>query len=141
MTDQGIDIEIQEMLDLAEELLVANGYDIVTEDRDIFPYSQPALAALKDGLLLVFSASVFRQSGQFLRPEELNHIREDLERWVGENTPESEPEVSEVHAVALVKTPDDVTIASPVHDIRWVTIKDVDELPDELGRAVLWPPA
>lgn len=92
---------------------------------------------LKNGTLVVFAIKVFPRPGQFLRPEELIHIRDDLREFVETNTPESDPRIARVERVAIVMTPEDVKAAAPVGDIIWMVVQGEDELPDALDQVLL----
>ena len=137
MTHRQVDEILRRLKRIAEDYLVANGYQVVTEDKKIFPYVEPALAALRDGRLLVFSIKEFPSASQFLRPEELIHIRDDLKEFVEANTPDSDARVSRVETVALVMTPEEITVAAPVGDIKWLMVKQEDEVPDALDKLSL----
>ncbi len=134
MTHKPLDGRLRRLRQVAEEYLKANGYEIVDEDKKLFPYVEPALAALKQGRLLVFSITEFPSTDQFLRPEELIHIRDDLDEFVRVNTPESDERIQRVDRVALVMCPEDITVLSPVGDIKWLIVKTEDEVPEELDR-------
>lgn len=134
MTHKPLDERLQRAKEIAEDYLRANGYQIVTEDKKLFPYVEPALAALKQGRLLVFAIAEFPSAEQFLRPEELIHIRDDLDEFVRANTPESDERVKRVDRAALVMCPGDITVVSPVGDIKWLVFQVEDEVPEQLDR-------
>jgi len=137
MTHRFLDEQTQRLVEIARNMAVAHGWEIVTEDKNLFPYVEPALAALKNGSLIVFAAKVFPRPGQFLTPTELIHIRDDLNEFVEKNTPESDPRVSRIEKVAIVMTPEDVRAAAPVGDIVWIVVQTEDELPDALDQVLL----
>ncbi|MCL5959545.1 MAG: hypothetical protein M1358_09570 [Chloroflexi bacterium] len=132
-----LDEQTLRLLEIAGNLSRAHGWQIVTQDKRLFPHVEPALATLKNGTLGVFAIKVFPQPGQFLRPEELIHIRDDLDQFVRENTPEDDPRVERIEKVAVVMTPEDVRAVAPIGDIIWVVIRDEDALPDALDRVLL----
>ncbi|MBI2954747.1 MAG: hypothetical protein HYY30_10575 [Chloroflexi bacterium] len=125
---------LERIRQIAENYLRANGYEIVTEDKKLFPYVEPALAALKQGRLLVFAMVEFPSAEQFLRPEELIHVRDDLEQFITENTPVSDGRVNRVDRVALVMCPEDINVLSPVGDIKWLIVQGEDQVPEEIDR-------
>lgn len=134
MTHKQLDERLRRVKQVAENYLRANGYEIVTEDKKLFPYVEPSLAALKQGRLLVFAITEFPSADQFLRPEEMIHIRDDLDEYISANTPESDERVKRVDRVALVMCPGDIIVASPIGDIKWLVFKTEDEVPDQLDR-------
>ena len=125
---------VQEALGVAARMLEAYGFEIVTEDRRLFPQFEPSLAVLKDRRLLVFAASAYSSADLFLRPEELNEIREDLESLIAANQPSKDDRVREVEKIALVVTPGEITMASAEGDIKWLVVETADEVPEEMDR-------
>ena len=132
MSHIDIDRTVQILVDNTTELLEAHGYAIVTEDKQLFPYFTPALAALKEGRLLVFTFAVFPVPGQF--EQEVAAIQSILHESVEGNTPESDPRVSFIEKVAVVLAPDSIEEIAPAGDIHWIGIGSPGELADKLRR-------
>ena len=126
----------KQLKDTTASILQANGYRIVTDDQGLFPIMRPDLAAEKNGQLIVFAVKSFRRIGQFMRPEHLNDIREELENVVNRNNLSMGHEIKKIQSVAIVMTPESITVASEAGDIQWLVIRDFDELPDQLDRVI-----
>ena len=127
-----IDKTLQMLVDNAAELLKAHGYEIVTEDKQLFPYFTPGLAAIKSGRLLVFNISVFPIKGLF--EEELPTIIDYFKDAVDTNTPESDSRVAFIEKVALVLAPETIEDKAPAGDIHWIGIQSPSELAEKLRR-------
>mgnify|MGYP005847102681 FL=1 len=137
MSHKLTDEQTRRLVQIATSMAQAHGWEVVTEDKRLFPHVEPALATLKNGTLVVFAVKVFPRPGQFLRPEELIHIRDDLAEFVDVNTPESDSRVSRIEKVAIVMTPEDVKAAAPIGDIVWIVVQDEGELPEALDQVFL----
>ncbi|MGQ9676053.1 MAG: hypothetical protein ACUVX1_10360 [Chloroflexota bacterium] len=124
------------LLDTAASILTANGFELVTNDKRLFPSLRPDLAALKGGLLLVFAVKAFSAMGQFLTASEMNDIRQELDRVVAKNNPSKDPRVKRVQPAALVMTPEDVVVHSEESDIQWLVVRDYDQLPEQMDRVL-----
>ncbi len=127
-----VDRTVQMLVDSAASLLQGHGYQIVTEDKKLFPYFTPGLAALKEGRLLVLSVAVFPSKGQF--QQEYDTIQSELREAVEGNTPESDSRVSFIEKVALVLAPEPIEGLAPAGDIHWIGIGNPGELADRLRR-------
>ena len=125
-----IDKTLQMLVDNTAQLLSGYGFQIVTEDKKLFPYYTPGLAALKDGRLLVFSFWVFPVAGEF--EKELNAIQADLREAVEGNTPESDERVEFIEKVCVVLAPEKIEDIAPASDIHWIGIGTPGELADKL---------
>lgn len=127
-----IDKTIQMLVDNTTELLKGHGFEIVTEDKRLFPYFTPGLAALKDGRLLVFNISVFPVPGEL--QQEIQTLLNYFQEAVDTNTPESDPRVSIIEKVAVVLAPETIEDKAPAGDIHWIGIGSPGELSEKLRR-------
>ncbi|MGE5619782.1 MAG: hypothetical protein ACM3US_11045 [Sphingomonadaceae bacterium] len=132
MSHTEIDKTLQMIVNNTTELLKGHGFDIVTEDKILFPYFMPGLAALRSGRLLVFGVFVFPKEGEFL--EEIEAIQSYFNDAVEQNTPESDPRVQIIEKVALVMAPETIEDKVPAGDIHWIGIGSLAELTDRLRR-------
>lgn len=127
-----VDRTLQMLVDNATQLLKGHTFEIVTEDKRLFPHYTPGLAAIKNGRLLVFSIWVFPVKGQFQK--ELGTIQSDMQQAVEENTPESDPRVQFIEKVAVVLAPETIEDRAPAGDIHWIELGAPAELADKLRR-------
>lgn len=127
-----IDKTLQMVVDNTTEQLKGHGFQIVTEDKALFPYFTPGLAAFKDGRLLVFGLWVFPRPGEFA--QEIDSIRNYFQEAVENNTPESDPRVHILEKVAVVLAPETIEDKAPAGDIHWIGIGNLGELADKLRR-------
>ncbi len=125
-----IDRTIQMMTSNLDELLKGHGYQTVTEDKQLFPYFTPAVAALQSGRLLVFGLWVFPSVGEF-QPE-IEAIQDYFRNAVEQNTPETDPRVQFVEKVALVMAPETIEDKAPAGDIHWIGLGNPSELADKV---------
>lgn len=125
-----IDKTLQLIVSNTAELLKGHGFQIVTEDKTLFPYFTPGLAALQSGRLLVFGIFVFPKEGEFL--QEVETIQSYFNDAVEQNTPESDPRVQFIEKVAVVMAPESIEEQAPAGDIHWIGIGSPGELPDKL---------
>ncbi|MGI5836317.1 MAG: hypothetical protein ACOX87_07470 [Chloroflexota bacterium] len=125
-----IDKTVQMMVDNASQLLKSHGFEIVTEDKKLFPYFTPGLAAMKSGRLLVFNISAFPIQGVF--QEEISTIQSYFQEAVETNTPESDPRVAFIEKVAVVLAPESIEGQAPSGDIHWIGIGSPSQLADRL---------
>lgn len=125
-----IDKTVQMLIDNTSQLLKGHGFDIVTEDKKLFPYFTPGLAAMKSGRLLVFNISVFPVQGEF--QEEIPTIQTYFQEAVETNTPESDPRVAFIEKVAVILAPETIEDKAPAGDIHWIGIGSPSELPGKL---------
>jgi hypothetical protein len=133
---QPLDPESLQLEETSANILAANGYRIVSDDRRLFPSLHPDLAVLKDGELIVFAVKSFDLTEEFLSPEHLNDIRAELEAVIAENHLSTTAEVKQIAEVALVMTPENVTVASESGDIQWLLVQDYDELPELIDKVM-----
>jgi len=134
MSHIDIDKTVQTLVDNTSQLLSAHGYQIVTEDKKLFPYVTPALAALKDGRLLVFAVWVFPIKGEF--EEDIVDIQNYFYEAVDENTPDSDPRVQYYEKVAIIMAPENIEDKAPAGDIHWIGIQSPAELADKLRQSL-----
>ena len=127
-----VDKTVQMLVDNTAELLKGHGFEIVTEDKQLFPYFTPGLAALKDGRLLVFGIWVFPLPGEF--QQEIPAIQDYFNGAVEQNTPESDPRVAFIEKVAVVLAPETIKDKAPAGDIHWIGIGAPGELSEKLYR-------
>ncbi len=127
-----IDRTLQMMTSNLTEQLNAHGFQIVTEDKALFPYLTPALAALNAGRLLVFGLWVFPKVGEF-QPE-IGAIQSYFRDAVENNTPESDPRVQFIEKVALVLAPESIEDMAPAGDIHWIGLGNPSELSEKVRR-------
>ena len=130
MAHVDIDKTVMMLVDNTAQLLKGHGFEMVTEDKKLFPYFTPSLAALKDGRLLVFSISVFPSKGEFQK--EADYILDVFKNAIGRNTPESNSRVHDVERVAVVMAPESIEGKTPSGDIHWIGIESTNELADML---------
>ncbi len=127
-----IDRTLNLMVSNACELVKGHGFQIVTEDKALFPYFTPALAALKAGRLLVFGFFVYPRPGEFV--DEIDPIRNYFQEAVENNTPESDPRVQIIEKVAIVLAPETIEDKAPAGDIHWIGLGSPTELAEKLRR-------
>jgi len=127
-----IDKTLQMMVDNLTQLLEAHGFQIVTEDKALFPYFIPSVAALKSGRLLVFNVSVFPMPGEF--EQEVESIQQYFADAVDQNTPESDPRVQFIEKVAVVLAPERIEDKAPAGDIHWIGLGSPSELTEKVRR-------
>lgn len=127
-----IDKILQMLVDNSTELLKGHGFQIVTEDKKLFPYFTPSLAVLKAGRLLVFNISVFPQHGEF--EQEISTVQAYFQDAVDTNTPESDPRVEYLEKIAVVMAPETIEDKAPSGDIHWIGLGSPSELADKLRR-------
>lgn len=127
-----IDKIVQMLVDNSTELLKGHGFQIVTEDKKLFPYFTPGLAALKAGRLLVFNIAVLPMPGNFT--QEIPNLQAYFQDAVDTNTPESDPRVEYLEKVAVVLAPETIEDKAPSGDIHWIGLGSPSELADKLRR-------
>ncbi len=127
-----IDRTIQMMTSNLAQLLQSHGFQIVTEDKALFPYFTPGLAALNSGRLLVLGLSVFPKVGEF--QQEISTIQDYFEDAIESNSPESDPRVQFMEKVALVLAPESIEDKAPAGDIHWIGLGNPSELAEKVRR-------
>ncbi len=127
-----VDKTVQMLVENSAQLLRGHGYEIVTEDKRLFPYFTPGLAALKAGRLLVFNISVFPVQGEF--EQEATNLLNYFQEAVETNTPDSDPRVAFIEKVALVLAPESIEEKAPAGEIHWIGIGSPSDLADRFRR-------
>lgn len=127
-----IDRTVQMMTSNLTELLKGHGFQIVTEDKALFPYFTPGVAAINSGRLLVFGLRVFPGVGEF--QQEVGSIQSYFRDAVETNTPESDPRVQFIEKVALVLAPETIEDIAPAGDIHWIGLGNPSELAEKVRR-------
>ncbi len=130
MSHIDIDKTLQTLVDNAAQLLSGHGYQIVTEDKKLFPYFTPGLAALKNGRLLIFALWICPNKGEF--EQEIESIQSYFQDAVDQNTPDSDPRVQYFEKIAAVLAPESIEEMAPAGDIHWIGIGSPAELADRL---------